>query len=376
LDSAWKVDKILELAEQYGIYQKVSIEAIRNLAPEGSPKKGGPGFTPFSYAQKNGGPCRNMLDFFTQPEAKRLFRNRLRYIVARWGYSPNIMAWEIWNEFNTVNIPKPREGVAIPWSREMCRYLKSIDATRRLTTNSLGSFDFWPDMWASPEHEFAQMHGYYGWHKKNGEGDEEPARAMTPLMIEWLDKLTGFGKPYLWAEFGIERQVPEYRDFCDKDREGVHMHAGIWTPVMHGAAGCGHLWWWDSYVDPKNLYFHMRALANFTKDIPWTTAGFERARIHANQNKLNAVGRKGRELAILWVENKAHTWWNVVHDAPIPAVEGETIEVEGYRPGRYTVEFWNSWKGEIARTEQVETKNGVLHIKLPPVERDVALKIR
>jgi hypothetical protein len=76
---------------------------------------------------------------------------------------------------------------------------------------------------------------------------------------------------------------------------------------MHGAAGTGHLWWWDSYVDPKNLYYHLRALANFVQDIPWTTAGFQRARIHANAERVNALGLQGRELTILWIENKAHT---------------------------------------------------------------------
>jgi hypothetical protein len=374
LDNAWRVDQIIELSEENGIYQKVSIEAIRNLAPEGEPRRTGGGFNPFSYAEANGGPCRSMRDFFELPQARRLFRNRLRYIVARWGYSTNIMAWELWNEFNTVNVPKPKEEIAIPWSREMCRYLKSIDATGRLTTNSLGSFDFWPDLWAAPEHEFTQMHGYYGWHRKNP-GDEEPARAMTPLMIEWLDKLTAYRKPYLWAEFGIERQFLPEREYCEKDREGVHMHAGLWTPVMHGAAGCGHIWWWDSYVDPKDLYFHFRALADFVNGIPWTTAGFQPARVQADRQKLNALGLHGNALTILWIENKAHTWWNVVHDEPIPAMEGESIQVEGFPAGRYTVEYWDSWKGVPTAKKQVQSADNRLTIAVPRLERDIALKI-
>ena len=374
LDNAWRVDQIIELSEEHGIYQKVSIEAIRNLAAEGVPKRTNDGFTPFSYAKANGGPCQSIKDFFELPEAKRLFRNRLRYIVARWGYSPNIMAWELWNEFNTVAVPKPKEDVIIPWSREMCRYLKSIDTTGRLTTNSLGSFDFWPDLWAAPEHEFSQMHGYYGWHRKN-DGDEEPARAMTPLMIKWLDNLTAYKKPYLWAEFGIERQFPTEREYCDKDKEGVHMHAGMWTPVMHGAAGSGHMWWWDSYVDRKDLYFHMKAIANFVKGIPWTTAGFKQASIQANRDKLNALGLQGNGLSILWLENKAHTWWNVVHDERIPAVEGEAIQVEGFAAGRYVVEYWDSWKGVVTGKKQIESKANRLTILVPKLERDIALKI-
>ena len=376
LDHAWTVDQIIELAERYGIYEKVSIEAFRNLSPEGVPDKHGPGVTPNPYTTASGGPCRTMRDFFELPEARRMFRNRLRYIVARWSYSPNIMAWEMWNEFNTANV-KPKEeqeGVQIPWSREMCRYLKSIDPTGRLTTTSLGSFDFWPDLWASPEHEFAQMHGYYGWHTKHP-NEEEPARAWTPIVIEWLDKLRPYPKPYLWAEFGIERQFPEDRAMCDKDHEGVQMHAGIWAPAMHGAAGTGHLWWWDSYVDPGNLYFHLKSFASFAKGIPWTTAGFGQARVQSNHGKLNVLGLHGHDLTVLWIENKAHTWWNVVHDTPIPAVEGESIQVEGFPAGNYAVEYWDSWKGVPTGTKQVESAENRLTIQVPKLDRDIALKI-
>jgi len=219
------------------------------------------------------------------------------------------------------------------------------------------------------------MHGYYGWHRKDP-SNEEPARAMTPLMIKYLDLLTPYNKPYLWAEFGIERQFLPEREYCDKDPEGVHMHAGIWTPVMHGAAGTGHLWWWDSYVDPHDLYFHLQSFANFAKGIPWTTAGFRQAHIVANRDRLNALGLRGKDLTILWVENKAHTWWNVVHDTPIPAVEGESIQVEGLADGRHTVEYWDSWKGVITAEKQLAAAAGKLTIPLPRVERDIALKIR
>ena len=37
-------------------------------------------------------------DFFTDERAKADYRNRLRYLVARYGYSTSVFAWEFFNE--------------------------------------------------------------------------------------------------------------------------------------------------------------------------------------------------------------------------------------------------------------------------------------
>ena len=44
-------------------------------------------------------PVRQPKDFFTSPAARKLYQRRLRYILARWGYSPHVFAWEFWNEY-------------------------------------------------------------------------------------------------------------------------------------------------------------------------------------------------------------------------------------------------------------------------------------
>ncbi|MCZ0212168.1 hypothetical protein OZK63_43170, partial [Streptomyces sp. UMAF16] len=49
------------------------------------------------YNIANGGPCNNTWDFFSNSTAKNLFKNRMRYIIARYGYSNTIMSWELFN---------------------------------------------------------------------------------------------------------------------------------------------------------------------------------------------------------------------------------------------------------------------------------------
>ena len=38
------------------------------------------------------------VDFFTDERAKADYKNRLRYLVARYGYSTSVFAWEFFNE--------------------------------------------------------------------------------------------------------------------------------------------------------------------------------------------------------------------------------------------------------------------------------------
>lgn len=42
--------------------------------------------------------CLNVSDFFIDEQAKLDYKNRLRYLVARYSYSTSVFAWEYFNE--------------------------------------------------------------------------------------------------------------------------------------------------------------------------------------------------------------------------------------------------------------------------------------
>src|SRR4030065_2135043 len=52
------------------------------------------------YNSTNGGPASSPLDFLTNPEAKRLYKQELRYFISRWGYSPSLMSIELLQELD------------------------------------------------------------------------------------------------------------------------------------------------------------------------------------------------------------------------------------------------------------------------------------
>jgi hypothetical protein len=67
------------------------------------------------YNKANGGPAATPTEFFTSKKAQLRYKDKLRYIIARWGYSTHIAAWELFNEIDNAAFT-PKDSVIIPFS--------------------------------------------------------------------------------------------------------------------------------------------------------------------------------------------------------------------------------------------------------------------
>ncbi len=84
-----------------------------------------------------GGFLKDAGDFFTDPEAKRRTKMWLRYAVARYGASPSIMAWELFNEVEWVDARyEDRWNDIESWHKEMADYVRGIDPYGHMVTTS------------------------------------------------------------------------------------------------------------------------------------------------------------------------------------------------------------------------------------------------
>jgi hypothetical protein len=72
------------------------------------------------YNRLNGGPCEKPLEIFTNEQARQAYRKRLRYVMARWGYSPSLWAINVWNDR-----PAPPPN-SLPWLKEMRDYTHEV----------------------------------------------------------------------------------------------------------------------------------------------------------------------------------------------------------------------------------------------------------
>jgi hypothetical protein len=247
-DAAARLDLVLDEAVKLGLRYMLCLDTHQDFRERGWLRN------PFNAA--NGGPCAKPADWFTDATAKNYYKKRLRYTVARWGYSPNVLCWEFGNEIEGWD--HSPDAIKLPWTKEMAAYLRGLDPFGHLITTSFWTNTGPEDYWKLPELDIVQTHLY----TNNDAGVADQVRDCC------LHQWQRFQKPHIFGEFGIRAGAgtPE------KDPRGWAIHNGLWAGLFSFAAGGPMPWWHESYLDKLDLYFHFTALANFTAGLPLGTA--------------------------------------------------------------------------------------------------------
>ncbi len=120
---------------------------------------------------------------------------------------------------------------------------------------------------------------------------------------------------------------------------------------------------------------HVVRLENSRPGFSWIrTPSYELT--HYAPAALRAVGLQGRRLCLLWLQNTQHTWVNAVRGIkPSPLRDGKLTLLE-VADGSYQVEWWDTYQGRPTATAQAQARGGQMTLAVPPVDRDLACKIR
>ncbi|CAN5574827.1 hypothetical protein BH11ARM1_BH11ARM1_17020 [soil metagenome] len=182
-----------------------------------------PNWPDHPFNAKNGGFLKDAADFFTDSEAKRRTKMWLRYAVARWGSSADIMAWELFNEVEWVDARyAERWPDIVSWHKEMAEYMRSIDPYHHLITTSSAMNQ--KALWDSVD--YYQPHTY-------------PSNVLTAVN----DIVVPDDKPLFFGEFG----PPAGEGFAAGIRDGIY------GAMLANQAGAAQFWAWDE-VEKQNLY--------------------------------------------------------------------------------------------------------------------------
>jgi hypothetical protein len=350
LDRAWQLDRVLEEAERDGIYVMLSLlnhgafSSYFNSAWAANP-----------YNAALGGPLATPAQFFTDATARELFARRLRYIVARWGWSTHVQAWELWNEvdltdgYNSANIAA--------WHRDMVTRLRALDPFDHLISTSHAFLNDQNVLGSGLD--FTQLHFY-----ANGQGGglQNVPRTVVTRTAERL--LATGNKPVLFGELGVDSRGPN--ETRANDPEGVGIHDGLWAGVVSGGFGTAMSWWWDNLIalEPERYYPMFGHVARFVDGIRWDRERFAPAGATAvsSSRPVVAYGLRGRKRLLLWLKDDKFQW-----NAP-GAVEiaDATLKVDG----RWCGQWYDTWTGEWLG--RVELRGGA-PVPVPPFQRDLAL---
>jgi hypothetical protein len=371
-EGAWRLDQVLELARQNGIYLCLCFNPERS--DSGTCYKG---FMDIFRASNTawGRLLRSQQlgfdQFFTNPLCREMYRDKIRYVVGRWGFSPNIFSWELWNEVEAV---APPEGVG-PWFREMTAYLRSVDPWRHLIKSS--AHHAWtPEYWGENNGDLNDVHPYFGW-----SGEEGP-KNLGAFLPEFSSGVYSTGRPFMVAETGIAREVTtKYGlagDLADKDVTCFHLHEALWGGLFSGAVGTGMVWYWDEHVDRHDAYSRFRAIKNFVADIEFNHENFSRGvKSWASTDQLRLFELIGRRSRLLWIRHRDLSWYSLaVERKNLTRIDPSHLALTGVQAGSHHVEYWNPEEGKLLRSTELTVTGTVLEIPLPEIRSEMALKVR
>ncbi len=328
------LDRVVEFACQYGIRLKLCLEHFRCFGDGAFPSR-------VLRHPQNGRAPRDMDEWFQSPDWQGLWRNKLEALLARYGDDPVVMAWELWNEINCCLTSG--FNVQEEWTRRLLREIKAA-APRNLVTNSLGSFDHdgaqaQQDAFKMPEMDFQQVHRYLD----QGAPLEICRTDTVALSVDAVQRSRAVDRPVLLAETGAVNDCHSgpFR-YYGADHDGLVFHDTTYAAFFAGAAGSGHIWHWDRYVEQKNLWPGFRALAEALSGIAVDRERFET--LFLSRDPYWCLGLRGRTVALLWLRNRADRWDHVLRDDCMPPrIDDARIELSVFAGTVVRAELFRPW---------------------------------
>ncbi len=300
------------------------------------------------YNSVNGGPLTKAEQYFYNAAAKARTKKLLRYVVARWGYSQNLFAWELFNEVNFTGAHPNQSSQWYPgvkaWHDEMGQYIKSLDAfTHPVTTSSDESH--LPDMDKLTGLDIVQYHLY----------NTSLLSAQMAKDKSVLGKVTRTG--VINGEYGLDVTTADVP--FDVQRNSIW--TGIMTQVPH------LMWKWENYVNTAWADLFMipaqylqgedfvskGVLTDWTFNVDYGTA------------KLSSAGfYSATDFYALIYDNDNRTNLSKV-----------MVDLSKLPAARYTLYFYDVLTGVITqRVEDIYSSHN--KIELPAFSKAIAIKIK
>ena len=365
---AKRIEAMLALARRYGIRTKLCIEHFRSLDPKYQQKWG----QKLLHLPANGGPAANMEEFFTGDRSREQFKRKLAWLQKRFGNNPTIFGWELWNEVNAV---AAKDSAYMPWTQTMLGELHRL-FPRNLAMQSLGSFDrdsardLYRRMSLLPGNDVAQVHRYLD----QGAKLDICRGPMDVLAAAAVRELQAFDphRPILLAESGaVEPSHSGPSKLYAKDKAGILLHDVLFAPFFAGAAGPGHCWHWNQYVDRNNLWFQIGRFAAVMKDLDPPAEAFQPMQLEHPRLRIYVL--KGKHTVLVWCRDSENTWRTELEQQKAPeTLKDVKLDLADILKDRKAagVKIYDPWKDEWST---VALKGGELD--LPPFSRSIVVRL-
>jgi len=318
---AWKCEHRLRTLEALGIYWVTCYDDLCRSTKYG--------LETLPYSKAQGGPCGSVEELYVNERALEMQRDHLRYFVARMSDSPALLVWAIGDEAQAGS--RFSSLMVRSWIKELQNYVRTIDVY---------------------QHPHIMCEG--------------PRSLAEGGMVEWTKPEDAFGPKRALYYLTGERW---------KFSEAISFHNHLWISLFLKNA-VGGTEWLGAFIVQRNQMCHAAALREYLKGESLTKPRWEMATPVVSHADLRGFCLQSEEKTLAWIQNRFYNWFEAGHQGKTPTtIRGAEISVPVNRDGVYDVEFWDTRSGKVISRKAHRGASKTVTCKLPPVEKDIALKV-
>ncbi len=357
-----RIDKMLALAEKYGILIKFTLQHITTISSSNK-------WSNSAVLAKN---YKNIREYANTPKGLASYLKRAKALSDRYKNNEQIYSWELWNEVDGM--------IDADW---MGFSNSAIDAVTELFPNHLvvqtvGSLDSefsettkYPNYFEIKNNDFISVHRYLDL----GDKWQQYEKIRIPM-----DELAAYGvdfsykrvpnKPIVVNEIGaVQPSHIGPSELYPVDKEGLLLHDMIFAPFFAGAAGSGGAWHWDSYIDKNNLWYHFKRFNNAINKVDPIKEKF--VPFFFEYSGLKWYVLQGENKTLVWLRDAANNWKSELENGTKPqTISNVHINIEKIQTtSRKKYSVYDPWKDAWVKAAMISSGE----IEIPEFSRSVVI---
>ncbi len=327
------------------------------------------------YSRHRGGPARSLETMLTCADTRAAVINRMLFATRRWGHSPAVFAWDLWNEIDPFyaggDLQATHDFVtelsAALRAEELRLYGRAhLQTVSVFHPNFVAAPALGETIFRHPSLDFASVHLYERGTLDAPRSSLAPAQATVRLMTEALAECPP-GRPVLDTEHGPVHAFKDRRLTLPDSFDTACFRRTQWAHIASGGAGGGMRWpYRHPHILLPEMHAAQRIFADFLPLIDWQRFDRqplgERLTVHDFAGLACGCGDANQAvIALMASESDGGT--------------ARHLEITGLAPGCYDVRQVNTVTG--AREDcQVNTRqDGSLVVLTMGGVQDIALAI-
>ena len=371
LAAAWKLDLIFQMAERNGILINLIFDNHGRLSNNSDPEWAeNPINSRGEFAVANGGFLEKPEEFFRSPAAEKNNDKRTRYIAARWGATPNLMAVELWSEVDLTAEFTERydEGSAVKWTERAAAYWTGLSQLKLPVTTHVCS-DFWR------LRRFLELYRQPSVTHLAGDAYRDPQIHFVDHLRSYERMMRDVEKPQLITEYGGNPNGSSAAQIL------ADIHSGLWGSLFARLAGTPFLWWHD-FVHLGGHYDHYLAFSRYLEGIDLREGPVEYlnpalTNVPKNGRTYEAMGVALPRAFYAWIFDRNALMLYPENRSELPEAAGLSIaSPANLESGEYRLRWYDPATGAVLSENSVTVVSGTsTKLDVPKFRLDLALKL-